>query len=460
MIGFFDFTNPTYLIRDPELFKQIAIKSFDSFEDHRFLVNPKIDEMLGNAVFMMPGKKWREMRATLSPAFTGSKMRLMFELMRDCAKNTSKHFCELTQDGDVMSVEMLDIFSRYATDIIATCSFGVDLNSIEDRDNKFLANGQKISEKTTVLKNIKFVVQRFAPKLMELLKIEYFDREIRDFLTDMAMSNMDARRKGGINRPDIMDILMKAKDGTLSYQEDQHQMADGFATVDESSIGRAKVTRKWTDLELVSQCFAFFGAGYDTMASMLVAAANQLALNPDVQQRLIDEIVETEANLNGAPISYEGLQKLKYMDMVVCEVMRIRPPVSFTDRICTKDCELVLDNGRKVKIDKGIQLWIPIYAYHRDPKYFPNPEKFDPERFSDANKGNINMAAYIPFGVGPRNCIGSRFSLVEAKVILYYLLKDFSLETNSQTEIPLKIQSTATGVYPKNGLYLNIRLRH
>lgn len=171
-----------------------------------------------------------------------------------------------------------------------------------------------------------------------------------------------------------------------------------------------------------------------------------------------DEIDENERNLNGKPITYEGLQKLKYLDMVVSEVLRTRSPASFLDRICSKDYELQIDE-RKIKICKGTQLWIPVSAYHHDEKYFPNPEKFDPERFSDENKGNINRATYIPFGIGPRNCIASRFGLMELKATLYYLLKDFSLEVNSKTQIPMKIKLAPIASFPENGLHLNIRLR-
>lgn len=86
--------------------------------------------------------------------------------------------------------------------------------------------------------------------------------------------------------------------------------------------------------------------------------------------------------------------------MVVSEVLRIRPAATLVDRVCSRDYKLQLDD-RKIKIARGTQMWIPIYGFHHDAKYFPNPEHFDPERFNDKYKGNINTSIYIPFGQGP-----------------------------------------------------------
>lgn len=110
-----------------------------------------------------------------------------------------------------------------------------------------------------------------------------------------------------------------------------------------------------------------------------------------------------------------------------------------TDRTCVKD--YVYDDGeRKFTIEKGSNIIFPIYGLHHDPKYYPDPDKFDPERFGDENKQNIQPGAYVPFGLGPRNCIGSRFALMELKGILYYLLLNFSFERNDDTQIPLKMK--------------------
>lgn len=139
---------------------------------------------------------------------------------------------------------------------------------------------------------------------------------------------------------------------------------------------------------------------------MLTFAAYELAVNPDVQTRLFEEVRETSESIGGQRLHYDALQKMKYMDQVVTETLRKWPPALLTDRLCNRD--YVFDDGKDMKllIEKGRVVWIPISAIHRDPTYWPEPEKFDPERFSDENKKNVIPGTFMPFGNGPRNCIG------------------------------------------------------
>lgn len=124
-----------YFIRDPEIFKQITVKDFDHFEDRRAFVSDETDELFGNSLLSLHTEKWRQMRATLSPAFTGSKMRLMFELVSECADDVVKHFTKRAKNGEKINVEMKDFFSRYTNDVIATCAFGHKVNSFTEPEN-------------------------------------------------------------------------------------------------------------------------------------------------------------------------------------------------------------------------------------------------------------------------------------------------------------------------------------
>lgn len=125
-------------------------------------------------------------------------------------------------------------------------------------------------------------------------------------------------------------------------------------------------------------------------------------MNTDIQDRLYEEILETNEQLNGKQLTFEALQKMKYMDMVVSEVLRKWPIGTMMDRAVSKQYLLEQNDGSKVILEPNNVLWIPTYAIHRDPKYYPNPEVFDPERFSDENRKSIHPCVYIPFGSGPR----------------------------------------------------------
>lgn len=154
------------------------------------------------------------------------------------------------------------------------------------------------------------------------------------------------------------------------------------------------------------KAFIFFIAGFDTTSTVLSLLTYELSLNPGIQQKLMDEIDETERELDGKRISYETLQQMKYMDQVVSEGLRKWPVTGLVDRYCVSDYVCELDNGAQYHFEKGVGFMVPIYGFHHDPKYFPQPEQFDPERFSDENKHKIVPGTYIPFGIGPRNCIG------------------------------------------------------
>jgi len=113
---------------------------------------------------------------------------------------------------------------------------------------------------------------------------------------------------------------------------------------------------------------------------------------------------------------------------------------------------------KKITINIGDTIMFPIYGLHRDPQYYPEPMKFDPERFSDENKNSIPPGAYMPFGMGPRNCIGSRFALMEVKSVLVHLLAAFSFEVSSKTQVPLQLEKNFQ-FKPEKGFFLGLKPR-
>lgn len=110
-------------------------------------------------------------------------------------------------------------------------------------------------------------------------------------------------------------------------------------------------------------------------------------------------------------------------------------------------------------LEAGDAVFIPVTGFHYDEKYFPNPEKFDPERFSDENKHNIDQGVFQPFGMGPRMCIGNRFALMEAKCLFYAFLSNFKIVPYEKTDIPITYKKGTFGTYAKNGMWLHFVLR-
>ncbi|XP_055529186.1 probable cytochrome P450 9f2 [Wyeomyia smithii] len=465
MIGFYDFMKPIIMLRDPAVIKKIAVKDFDYFLDHTpTLSSPdkdvNEDSLFGNSLFALRGQKWRDMRATLSPAFTGSKMRHMFELVADCAKGMNGFFTEEMKAGKRLEYEMKDTFSRFGNDVIATVAFGIQVNSLKDRGNEFYIKGKEMLNFQTVKILFKFFLLRGLPRLAQKLGIDFVDSNLTNYFKGVIIDNMKQREAHGIIRNDMIHMLMEVRKGALKHSKDEQDQKDaGFATVEESSVGKAAHSRVWTENELISQCFLFFLAGFDTVSTCMTFLTYELAVNPEIQNRLYEEILQVEQSLSNKPLCYEMLQKMTYMDMVVSEALRLWPPVPAADRFCVKDYLYDDGIGTQFVIEKDQTVWIPTVAIHRDPRYYPNPDKFDPERFNEENRSKIDIATYFPFGVGPRNCIGSRLALMEVKLMLFYLLKDFKLEPTEKTQIPLRLLKSMFTIQAEHGVWLEIKAR-
>ncbi|XP_063915553.1 cytochrome P450 9e2-like [Zophobas morio] len=457
--GFYQFFVPTLVLKDPELIKQITVKDFDHFVDRRNFIPEDSDPLWSKNLVALTGRKWREMRATLSPSFTSSKMKYMFTLMSQNGEQFVKYF--LKKNENVVTVEMKDTFTRFTNDVIASTAFGVECDSLGDRTNEFYLMGKDATDFSGFWKNISFLVYMLAPKLGKFFQITFFSKRVAHFFTNLIKSNIRSREKLGIVRPDMIHLLLEARKNGLKHEETEPQDT-GFATVAESEITKNPKNTKTeiTDLDITSQALIFFFAGFDSVSGLMCFMSHEIAVNPDVQTRLIEEVDETLVACKGK-LTYEGLLGMKYMDMVVSETLRKWPSSGAMDRICTKPytIEPKFPDEKPVHLEKNDVVWLPIFGLHRDPQYYPEPERFNPERFNDENKGNINPYAYVPFGSGPRNCIGSRFALLETKTLFFYILSYFEIVPVEKTQIPLVISKKHFNLTAEKGFWLGLKRR-
>lgn len=349
------------------------------------------------------------MRSTLSPAFTGSKMRLMFDLIVDNSIDMAE---QLKMKKTPLEFDMKELFNKLTTDMVANTAFGIKINSFQDENNEFYRMAKDLLNFNRPSITVKMLFMNTMPALANWLDVQLFSPEVSKFFKGMVLSNMSTREKDGIFRPDLINLLMQIRKGEDIKSTDENKAEDGFATVEEFSAGKKSTTTQWSDEDIVAQCFLFFFAGFDPISNHLGFTAHELAVNPDVQQKLFEEIKEVESRMNGKRITYDILQKMKYLDMVITESLRKWPPIALTDRVCSKDY-VYEEDGVKFQIKKGMMVAIPSISFHYDEKYFPNSNVFDPERFNDENKRNISPGTYLPFGIGPRNCIGDANNWLE-----------------------------------------------
>ncbi|XP_017782505.1 PREDICTED: cytochrome P450 9e2-like [Nicrophorus vespilloides] len=459
--GFYQMNNPMLLIRDPELLKMITVKDFEYFTDHMSFLPVHSDPLWNKNLLALKGDKWKEMRATISPVFTSSKMRAMFYLINECAEGLADYFEEESQKTQVVR-DMKDVFTRYANDVIATCAFGIKCDSMKEPENEFYVMGRNVLNFDSLWKNFKMFTVILIPKIARFLDVTIFSRKSSEFFKSVISNNLRMREKQKIVRPDLIHLLMEARKGKLTHGGETQDQDAGFATVQESEIGMKEMKTKMdiTDTDITAQALIFFTAGFETVSTLMTFMSYELAVNPDIQKKLQEEIDETRKKCNGK-LTYDTLATMKYMDMVISETLRKWPPAVAMDRCCVKPYTIpaASPNESPVHLKLGDIIWLPIIGIHRDPEYYPEPEKFDPERFNDENKHKIKSFTYNPFGYGPRNCIGSRFALMETKTIFFHLLSKCELEVVQQTRIPLKIIKKAFTLDVEGGVSLGFKTR-
>nr|QZM07458.1 cytochrome P450 monooxygenase CYP9EK4 [Lasioderma serricorne] len=458
-VGLYQFGTASLVIRDIDLIKQLTIKDFDHFVDHNsFAIAQNKDDILAKNLFSMKGEGWREMRATLSPAFTTSKMRNMFVFMDDCAKDFVSFFER--KKGDVIDVEIRDIVTKYTNDVIASASFGLKCDSLENPRNEFYQMGQKLTD-PSLTRMLKFLILGLIPDIKKVLDISIFPPEVSKFFRRLVQETIKTRQEKQILRPDMIHLLMEARKGQLQHEKSTTENDAGFATVEESEVGKTKTKKlELTDDDIAAQALIFFLAGFDTTGSTMSFLALELAKNPDVQEKLQEEIDGVLERTKGN-VTYEDITKMKYLDQVLSETLRMWTPGFQTDRLCTKDY-LIKPSKPEEKsylVRKGDLIIIPTVGIHYDPKYFENPEKFNPDRFNDENKNNIIPGSYLPFGVGPRNCIGSRFALLEIKILFFRILSRFSIVFTEKSRLPIKLVTMGFNMKPEGGFQMGLKKR-
>ena len=226
----------------------------------------------------------------------------------------------------------------------------------------------------------------------------------------------------------------------------RHDLMHLMLTANEDST--EKRLSKLTDEDIIGQCQIFI-AGYETLSNMAYIMTNQLALNQNVQDKLREEIKEG-VKRNPESSLYDLSHDIEYLDCVINESLRLNPPLAQVNRECVNDYKF-----NDIYIPAGLQVIIPVYFLHRDPDVWPNPEKFDPERFRSPAKDCRHPYQFLPFGLGPRSCIGMRFALMEIKIALVKFLMKYKFVRSPETQVPLEILAGVT-LIPKYGVHVRI----
>uniref|UniRef100_A0A8C0IMM3 unspecific monooxygenase n=1 Tax=Chelonoidis abingdonii TaxID=106734 RepID=A0A8C0IMM3_CHEAB len=313
------------------------------------------------------------------------------------------------------------IFGAYSLDVVASTSFSVNIDSMNNPSDPFVAYIKKhlsFSFFNPLLVSV--VMFPFLTPVLDKMNVSLFPSGFLDFFLN------------------IIQCIKKER------QKNDHSVS----LASPSLCAFTPLFPALSDKEIMAQALVFILAGYETTSSTLNFLSYNLATHPDVQQTLQEEI--DAALPNKAAPTYDAILQVEYLDMVVNETLRLFPVGGRIERVCKKSIEI---NG--VTISKGTVAMIPAYALHQDPEYWPEPEEFRPERFSKENRESIDPYIFLPFGAGPRNCIGMRFALLSLKVAMIVLLQRFYFRICKDTLIPL-VLDTKGFLQPKKPIILKM----
>jgi cytochrome P450 family 6 len=324
--GIYTFSRPVLMIRDLEVVKTILVKDFNVFPNRGNYFNEK-DDPVSAHLFNIENDPWRHLRHKLSPTFTSGKLKMMFGTICEVSdKLISEIDKEVKETGQL---EVKDKMARFTTDVIGTIAFGIDCNSLGDKDAKFYEMGTRVF--STPSSFFKRVMRNSFRGLSKKLHIKALPDEISDFYLGITRETVEYREKNpDVNRQDFINLLVQMKKA-------------GEVTVE----------------QIAAQSFVFFLAGYETSSSTITYCMYELSINKEIQEKARKSV--EEAIKKHGSLSYDAVSSMDYLEQCVDETLRKYPVVSLLNRTAIRDYQIP---DTKLVLPKGQAIWIPVHAIH------------------------------------------------------------------------------------------------
>jgi cytochrome P450 len=368
---------PFFLINHPDDVEAVLVKHARVMGRDEYIV--VLERALGKGLLTSEGELWKRQRKLMSQAFVPRRIHAYGEAMARVTDAALRPW----QDGQTMNLHQE--ISRVTMEVVADVLFGAGIGP---------------EDVHTVRSAMEVVNEYMANSPEALLKFPGWVPTPRNFAMNRAVKQIDeliyriiARRRAGEPRDDLLGTLLAAQDDEGARMSDQ---------------------------QLRDEAITLFLAGHETTALALAHTLYLLSKHPDVERRLHAEIA---AVLGGRLPTADDVRALPYTERVLKETMRLYPPAWTTGREAVEEVEI----GGYV-IPKGAQILASQWVVHRDPRWFPNPEGFDPDRWTPERARSLPRFAYFPFGGGPRICIGNHFAMMEATLVLVIVLQRFRVE--------------------------------
>ncbi|MFD0917837.1 cytochrome P450 [Pseudahrensia aquimaris] len=376
------------IINDADTVRSILTDPTDIYPKSDLMVGA-LAPLVGDSIFVSSGDTWRKQRAMVAPAFNHMKLSKAFESMQVSVEDYVDVINEHARSGEEFSLDMA--MSHLTADIICRTVFSTPLASSTAKD---VFEAFTVFERSVAhVEIMKLIIEPAWSDIPHQAHVLEACENIRHHIGELV----DTHMRKGAGFEDIATDIIAARDGATG---------EGF-------------TRK----ELIDQLGVFFLAGHETTASALTWGFYVLATQPQVLQRIREE---TEVITGGEPIGFQHIRDLTFTRSVFKECLRLYPPITFIPRVAAEATMI----GKK-KIKKGAMIMIAPWVIHRHQDYWKNPDQFDAERFMPHRESEIIPNTYMPFGLGPRVCVGANFATIEATLILSRLAQMFDFTIDS-----------------------------
>lgn len=428
LCGIYIFTRPVTMILDLELIKNIMVKDFYQFSDRGLYHNEQTDPLSAH-LFSVEGERWKTLRQKMTTTFSSGKIKGMMPTLLNISNQLIDVVGEFADKKEAINYR--EYMSRFMCDIIGEVAFGLHCNALRDPKCELLVMSSFLSF-TDMKQRIVFLLANAYQDFFKKLNMQVTPKNIQDLFMGIIVEMVEYREKNNVKRNDFLDLLLQLKN---------HGKYEG----EEREIGKISFT------DLAAQCFMFFLAGFETSTTALSYALYELSLNQELQNKTRVEIEKVLDKYNGE-ITYDSIMAQEYVGQVINESMRKYTPGNVLLRVCNKDYQVP---GTNHVIEKGMNIFLPIHAIHNDPEYYPDPDKFDPERFTPEEVQKRNPFTFLPFGEGPRNCMGLRFGVLQTRLGLISIIRNFRLTLNSKTIHPIRLDAKDVTMMPMGGIWLD-----
>lgn len=405
-VGVFVFHKPVLTIRSPKIIKDVLVKHFDHFAN-RTILAPEHNQIFANSLFLSKNENWKLMRSKVTPAFTSGKLKSMLPIVKNIGLEMNMY---LKRNQGLL--EAKDFATKFAAEVIARSAFGINAHCFDEEESNFQEIVRLFFDfnwKIAIAQSAHF----FMHGLARLFRLQFADVRAVEYLKNAFWHTIKQREKSNVKGNDLIDIIVELKKNKEFCEK-----------------------MKFYGDKVVSQPMQFFAAGVETTSAAISFTLYELCIHPQIQNKLRQEILNYLQE--NKEITYDTLKDLKYLEMCILETLRRYPALPFLDRECNSDFTIP---GTDILINKGTLVYIPLLGLHFDEKYFPEPHKYNPERFADNSMINEDGLYYLPFGEGPRICLGERFAMMNVKISLINILSQFAVEPTSATPVPIKFST-------------------